>query len=144
MTLKSQNDRQYRGLLWVGRLYRLAGWLGLAVTAFFTIWGFVNQWSTMVRYWTNADLWSILTQSAVVGFIFLIIGLALSAVAFGISLGIQVGLTMMKNSQTQVELLRRLAQAQGEDDIALRLQDSSGDEAEETPQTNSHQQRHYS
>jgi len=145
MTLKSQNDRQYRGLLWIGRLYRLAGWLGLAATAFFTVWGSVSQWQSMSRYWVDVDLWTHLSQSLLIGFFFLIAGLALSAVAFGISLGVQVGLTIMKNSQTQVELLRRLAQAQGENDITLRLQDHDSESTDETASVaDSNNQRHYS
>lgn len=135
MTLKSQNDRQYRGLLWVGRLYRLVGWLGLAATAFFTIWGAVSHWNNMSN-WSGWDTGTMLTHAMLMGFFFLITGLALSAVAFGISLGIQVGLTVMKNSQTQVELLRRLAQAQGEDDIALRLQDHGMDDDSESAALN--------
>ncbi len=143
MTLKSQNDRQYRGLLWVGRLYRLAGWLGLVATVFFTIWGAVSHWNNLVR-WSTPDFGTLVTHSLLMGFFFLITGLARSAIAFGISLGIQVGLTVMRNSQTQVELLRRLAQAQGEEDIALRLQDSAQDDGETTAEASAYQQRHYS
>ena len=145
MTLKSQDDRQYRGLIWIGRLYRLAGWMGLVATIFFTGWGFVSQWQNMALYWSDVDFWTQLTHSMLMGFFFLVVGLALSAVAFGISLGVQVGLTIMKNSQTQVELLRRLAQAQGENDITLRLQDHDAAlPDEEDAVAASHNQRHYS
>jgi len=145
MTLKSQDDREYRGLIWIGRLYRLAGWLGLVATAFFTVWGFVTQWRNMSQYWGNADFWTLLSQSALLAFLLLITGLALSAVAFGISLGVQVGLTIMRNSQTQVELLRRLAQAQGEIDSTIRLQDHTA-EATSAPISafDSQKQRHRS
>jgi uncharacterized membrane protein YphA (DoxX/SURF4 family) len=121
MTLKSQDTRLYRGLIWVGRLYRFAGWIGLGVTILFTIWGFFNQWSNMTRWGDDPFLWELVTQSLLAAGLCAIIGLFLSAIAFGISLGIQVGLTMMKNSNTQVALLRRIAQQQGEADSVLRL-----------------------
>jgi hypothetical protein len=144
MTLKSQDDRQYRGLIWIGRLYRLAGWMGLVATIFFTGWGFVSQWQNMALYWSDVDFWTQLTHSMLMGFFFLVVGLALSAVAFGISLGVQVGLTIMKNSQTQVELLRRLAQNQAELDTTLRLQDpsSESDVIANAASDSSHQRHH--
>src|SRR6187549_2732687 len=115
MGLKLQNPRMYRGLLWVGRAYRWAGWLGLVLTACFTTGAFVHHSRVMwnVTYLTRAD---ILLQSLLVACFFLITGLVLSGLAFGISLGIQIGLTMMENSQTRIALLRRLAQHQSEKD----------------------------
>ncbi|MCU0514801.1 MAG: hypothetical protein MUE40_19780 [Anaerolineae bacterium] len=119
MSLKTQQDKEFRGVLWVGRFYRLAGWLGLVATVFFTVWGFISQWQNMTR-WSSGTTWDFFSQSLLVAFLFLIMGLALSAVAFGISLGVQVGLNMMKNSQTQVDLLRRMVQQQSETDNVLR------------------------
>ena len=123
MALKSQNSRMYRGLLWVGRAYRLSGWLGLAATVFFTFVAFFHQLRLMwnVTYFTRVD---ILLQCLLLATLILIIGMVLSAVAFGISLGIQVGLTMMENSQTQIALLRRIAQQQSEEDSVLRYQNT--------------------
>lgn len=123
MTLKSQDTRVYRGLVWVGRIYRFAGWMGLIATAFFTLWGFFTQWNSVSTYWYQPDLWTIVSQSLLAATAILITGLLLSAVAFGISLGIQVGLTLMKNSQIQVDLLRRMAQNQSHADSVLRLED---------------------
>lgn len=120
MALKSQNSRMYRGLLWVGRAYHWAGWLGLIATVGFAIGGFFHHLRVMWDniYITRAD---ILLQCFALAGIFLVIGLILSGIAFGISLGIQVGLTMMENSQTRIDLLRRLAQNQSETDSVLRL-----------------------
>jgi hypothetical protein len=120
MGLKLQNPRMYRGLLWVGRAYGWVGWLGLVATACFTTGAFVHHMRVMwnVTYMTRAD---ILLQSLLVACFFLVTGLVLSALAFAISLGIQVGLTMMENSQTRIALLRRLAQRQSEKDSLLHV-----------------------
>ena len=124
MGLKSQNPRMHRGLLWVGRAYRWGGWLGLVVTACFAVGAFAHHLRVMwnIPYFTRTD---ILLQCLALAGIFLIIGLTLSAIAFAISLGIQVGLTMMENSQTRITLLRRLAQNQSETDSLMRLRQNS-------------------
>jgi hypothetical protein len=129
MALKSQNSRMYRGLLWVGRAYRLAGWLGLAATICFAVGAFAHHLRLMwdYVYFTRVD---ILLQCLLLATLILITGLVLSAVAFGISLGIQVGLTMMENSQTQIALLRRIAQQQSEDDSVLNLNENALSEQE--------------
>jgi|GEM_PF-2902838 len=124
MALKSQESRMHRGLLWVGRAYRLAGWLGLAATAFFTVVVFFHHLGMLWNY-TSLTRMDMLLQALLLGFLILITGLVLSAVAFGISLGIQVGLTMMANGQTQIALLRRLAQHQSETDSVVRLSENT-------------------
>jgi hypothetical protein len=120
MTLKSQDTGGYRGLVWVGRLYRFAGWIGLPIALLFAIWVGIEHWRSLTSY-TSLEWFDILVRTLLLGGFVLALGMALCAIAFGISLGIQVGLTMMKNSDTQVALLRRIAQQQGEAESVLRL-----------------------
>ncbi|NJR12503.1 hypothetical protein HC776_01025 [bacterium] len=79
----------------MGRIYRWAGWFGLGATVFFTVVAFVHQLRLMwnVTYITRTD---VLLQCLLLAFLILITGLVLSAVAFGISLVVQVGLTTMQ------------------------------------------------
>ncbi|MCU0514800.1 MAG: hypothetical protein MUE40_19775 [Anaerolineae bacterium] len=110
MALKTQDSRVYRGLLWVARAYRLAGWLGLGATAFWTLVMFFHQYGVFLSrpsFMTGAEA---LQYALLAAFIVLIIGLSLTAVAFALSLAIQVGLVLNKNSRIKTDLLRRLAQ----------------------------------
>lgn len=124
MTFKSKHARIYRGLLWVERAYRWAGWLGLGLTAAFSLGSafhhFRLMWSS--PYITRTD---IVLQCLALAGIFLVIGLTLSAFAFAISLGIQVGLSSMETSQTRIALLRRMAQRQSDADNMIRRQEAA-------------------
>jgi hypothetical protein len=124
MTFKLKHARIYRGLLWVERAYRWAGWLGLGLTAAFSLGSAFHHFRVLwpSPYITRTDL--VLQCLALAG-IFLVIGLTLSAFAFAISLGIQVGLSSMETSQTRIALLRRMAQRQSNADNVIRRQEAA-------------------
>ncbi len=132
MALKTQwQQNAHRALRLIGRFYRWMGWLGFVATALFTIYTAVTQWNMMSQ---GVDLYTKLWQTLLVGGIVLALGLFLCAMAFLVSLFIEVGSRMMENSLLQTDLLQRLVREQDDDDnVPARLMEQ--EETAEDPLT---------
>lgn len=122
MALKLKSEEASRALRTVGRMYRWVAWLGLMVTIFMAGWGFLEQWRGVSRW---QDTWNTFLSSGAVGVGILIIGLVFCGVAFLVSLLIEAGLKMIANSQTQVDLMRRLVRQQSDITSTTRLDDNT-------------------
>jgi hypothetical protein len=137
MALKTQwQQNAHRALRFIGRFYRWMGWLGLVATAFFTLYAFVTHWNMLSRGF-GVDFIHKLWQSFLVGGLVLAFGLFLCAMAFVVSLFIEVGSRMMENSFLQTDLLRRLVREQTEGDhdlAAARLMEHNADEDDLSPE----------
>ena len=130
MALKTQwQQNAHRALRYIGRFYRWLGWLGLAGTVFMTVYVFVAHWSMLSRGF-GVDFFYKVWQSLMVGGLAMIFGLFLCAMAFVVSLFIEVGSRMMENSFLQTDLLKRLVREQTEQDMAAvaRLMDHDQDD----------------
>lgn len=131
MALKTQwQQNAHRALRLIGRFYRWMGWLGFVATAFFTIYAFNRQWQMLSRGF-GTDPTRRLWDSLLVAGLVLAFGLFLCAMAFVVSLFIEVGSRMMENSFLQTDLLRRFVREQTESDhvlAAARLMEQDADE----------------
>jgi uncharacterized membrane protein YhiD involved in acid resistance len=99
-------------------MYRWVAWFGMIVTILLAGWGFLEQWRNL-SYWQ--DTWNKFLSSAGIGAMILIMGLIFCGTAFLVSLLVEAGLKMIANSQTQVDLMRRLVHQQSDVTSTRRL-----------------------
>ena len=119
MALKSKSEGSSRALHFVGRMYRWAAWFGLLAAILLAAWGFIDQWNVAVRW--EKDLFRVFLSSAAFGGAFFIAGLFFCGMMFLVSLLIEAGLKMLDNSNTQVDLMRRLVRQQSDVKSTTRL-----------------------
>ncbi len=124
MKSQSNSPLSSKALHAVGRFYRWVAWIGVVATIFFAGLTFVTQWRDMSQYMQYYTTWDVIRNTMLPsGFVF-VAGLFMCGMAFLVSLFIEAGTRMLDNSQTQVDLMRRLVRQQSDVTSSTRLSEN--------------------